>query len=102
MTVFKHTGDIQIGGIGDSLDTHSNMLVGVVHHSDEHVEQNHHGYDTIGAKHGGTHKVSELVARFHIGHIDTDEPEYGPEQRLQRLKHPVRTKQTIVINKIYL
>lgn len=62
------------------------MLIGIVHHGNEHVEENHQGDDVIGAKHGGAHKFSELVVSFDISHVQTNQPKNGPKQRLQGLK----------------
>lgn len=51
------------------LSTHSDQLVGVVHHSDEHVEENHQWDDVVGAEHGGSNKLSKLMPSLHIGYI---------------------------------
>lgn len=51
------------------------MLVGVVHHRDEHVEEHHQRDDVVGAEHGGTHKLRELMVRIYVGHVQVDESE---------------------------
>lgn len=66
------------------------MLVGVVHHGYEHVEEHHQGNDVVCAKHGGTNKFSKLVVWIYIGHIEVDESEDRPEKGLQGLKQPAR------------
>lgn len=58
------------------------MLVGIVHHGDEHVEEHHQWNDVVGAEHGGTDKFSELVIRVHVGHVEADQAEDRPEERL--------------------
>ena len=68
--------------------THSDVLVGVVHHGDEHVEQHHQGDDVVGAEHGGAHELGELVVCVHVGDVQVDQAEDGPEQRLQGLEQP--------------
>lgn len=65
------------------------MLIRVVHHGDEHVEKHHQGDDVIRAKHCGSYEFCELVVRFNVGHVQTDETEDGPEQRLQCFKQPI-------------
>lgn len=62
------------------------MLIGIVHHGNEHIEEDHQGDDIIGTKHGGTHKFGELVVSLDIGHIQINQPKNGPKQRLQGLK----------------
>ena len=49
------------------------MLVGVVHHGDEHVEEHHQRNDVVGAEHGGADELGELVVRIHVGHIQADQ-----------------------------
>lgn len=68
------------------------MLIRVVHHSDEHIQEHHKGDDVIRAEHRGAYKLCELVVSLHVGHVQTDQAEYGPEQRLQRFKQPVSRK----------
>lgn len=65
---------------------HSNVLVGVVHHGYEHVEEHHQWDDVVGAEHGGTDKLSELMVCIHVGHIQADQTKDWPEERLQGLK----------------
>ena len=67
---------------------HGDELVGVVHHGDEHVEQHHQGDDVVRPEHGGTHELGELVARLHVGHVEVQQAEDGPEQGLKGLKQP--------------
>lgn len=74
---------------------HSDVLVGVVHHGDQHVEEDHQWDDIVGAEHGGANKFSELVVCVHVGDVETDESEDGPEQRLQGLKQTVRIDKCI-------
>lgn len=62
------------------------MLIRIVHHGNEHIEEDHQGDDVIGPKHCGTHKFGELVVSFDICHIQTDQPKNWPKQRLQGLK----------------
>lgn len=69
-----------------SCGTYSDMLIRIVHHGNQHIKKNHQWDDVISTKHGGTHKFSELVIGLHIGHIQADQPENRPEQRLQGLK----------------
>lgn len=83
-------------------ETYSNQLVGVVHHGDEHVEQHHQGNDVVRAKHGGPDVLGELVAGLDVGDVQVDQPEYGPEERLKRLKQPenkIRKRQQSVSGK---
>lgn len=54
---------------------HSDVLVRVVHHRDEHVEQHHQRDDVVGAEHGGAHELRELMVRVHVGHVQADESE---------------------------
>lgn len=68
------------------ISAHSNVLVGVVHHSYEHVEEDHQWNDVVGPEHVGTDKFSELVVSIHIGHIQADQTKDRPEKRLQGLK----------------
>ena len=68
--------------------THSDVLVGVVHHGDEHVEQHHQGDDVVRPEHGGAHELGELVIGLDVGDVQVDQAEHGPEQRLQCLKQP--------------
>lgn len=68
--------------------THGNKLVGVVHHGYQHVEQDDQRDDVVCPEHGGAHELRELMLRFHVGHVQVDEPEYRPEQGLERLKQP--------------
>lgn len=49
--------------------THSNELVGVVHHCDKHVEQNHQRYDIVRAKHGRPNVLCKLVPGLDVGDI---------------------------------
>lgn len=58
--------------------THSNMLVGVVHHCNEHVQKHDKGDDIVRAKHGGAHKLGKFVFWIHISHIERNQAEYGP------------------------
>lgn len=62
------------------------MLIGVVHHGYEHVEQHHQGDDVVGAKHCGADKLRELMLCVHVGHIQADQTEDGPKERLQGLE----------------
>lgn len=68
------------------FSAHSNVLVGVVHHGYEHVEEHHQRNDVVGPEHVGTNKFSELVVSIHIGHIQADQTKDRPEKRLQGLK----------------
>ena len=79
-----------------SHSTYSDVLIGVVHHGDEHVEENHQRDDVVGAKHGGSHKLCELVVRLNVGDVQTDQAEYGPEQRLQSLKQATSRKRKAI------
>lgn len=62
------------------LKTYSNMLIGVVHHGNQHVEKHYQRNYVIGSKHGGSNKLCKLVIWVNVGHIQTDEAKYGPEQ----------------------
>lgn len=73
---------------------YGNVLVGVVHHGDEHVEQHHQRDDVVSAEHGGAHELRKLVVGVHVGHVQVDQTEDGPEQRLQRLKESAGDKNT--------
>lgn len=75
--------------------THGNELVGVVHHGDQHVQQNHQRDDVVRPKHGRPHKLGELVAGLHVGHIEVQQPKYGPEEGLESLKQPEEGSQNI-------
>ena len=55
------------------------MLIRVVHHGDEHVQEDHQGDYVVCAEHCGAHKLREGVVGFDIGHVQVDEPKYGPE-----------------------
>lgn len=66
--------------------TYSDELVGVVHHGDKHVEQNHQRDDIVRAKHGRPDKLCKLVPGLDVGDVQVQQPEYGPEQRLKSLK----------------
>lgn len=69
---------------------HSNVLIGVVHHSYEHVEEHHQWDDVVSAEHCGTNKLRELVVCIHVGHIQADQTKDRPEERLQGLKQPAK------------
>lgn len=69
-------------------ESYGDELVGVVHHGDEHVEQNHEGDHVIRPKHGGSHKLCKLVTSLDVSDVQVHQAEYGPEERLQRLKQP--------------
>lgn len=69
--------------------TYCNVLIRVVHHGDEHIEEHHQGDDVISAKHRGSYKLGELVVGLNVGHVQTDQTEYGPEQRLQCFEQPI-------------
>lgn len=58
------------------------MLIRVVHHGDEHIEEHHQGDDVIRAEHCGAYKLRELVVGLDVGDVQIDQAEYGPEQRL--------------------
>lgn len=64
------------------------MLIGVVHHGNQHVEKNYQRNNVIGSKHSGSNKLCELVFWVNICHIQTDKAKYGPEQRLKGFKQP--------------
>lgn len=49
--------------------TYSNELVGVVHHGDEHVEQNHQRDDIVRAEHGRPNKLCKLVPGLDVGDV---------------------------------
>ena len=66
--------------------TYSDELVGVVHHGDEHVEQNHQRDDVVRPEHGRPDELRELVPGLHVGDVEVQQPEYGPEQRLESLE----------------
>lgn len=66
--------------------THSDELVGVVHHGNEHIEQNHERDDIVRPEHGRPDKLSELVSGLHVRNVQVQQPEYRPEQRLKSLK----------------
>ena len=68
--------------------THSYELVGVIHHGDQHVQQNHQRDDVVRSKHGGSYELCELVASLHVGDVQVQQAEHGPEERLQGLKQP--------------
>lgn len=79
------------------------MLIRVVHHGDEHIEEHHQGDDVIRAEHRGTHKLCELVVSLDVGHVQANQAEYGPEQRLQCFKQPRnRKKKSILIGTVNL
>lgn len=56
------------------------MLIGVVHHGNQHVEKHYQRNNVVGSKHGGSNKFCKLVIWVNVGHIQTDEAKYGPEQ----------------------
>lgn len=58
-----------------SVGAHRNVLVGVVHHGYEHVEEHHQRDDVVGAEHRGANKLCELMVWIHIGHIQVDQTE---------------------------
>lgn len=60
--------------------THSNELVGVVHHGYEHVQQHNQGDDVVGPKHGGPNKLCELVPGFDVGDVEVQQPKHRPEE----------------------
>lgn len=66
--------------------TYSDELVGVVHHGDEHVEQNNQRDDIVRPKHGRPDELGELVPGLHVGDVQVQQPEYRPEQRLESLE----------------
>lgn len=67
---------------------HSDQLVGVVHHGNQHVEQNHQRDDVVRPKHRGANELGELVTGLHVGDVQVQQAKDRPEQRLQRLKQP--------------
>jgi len=54
-------------------NTYSNMLVGIIHHSNKHIEKHHQRDYVVGPKHCGAHKFCELVVSLDISHIQTDQ-----------------------------
>lgn len=48
---------------------YSDELVGVVHHGDEHVEQNHQRDDVVRPEHGRPNELCELVPGLHVGDV---------------------------------
>lgn len=52
---------------------HSNVLVGVVHHGYEHVQEHHQRDDVVGAEHGGADELRELMVGVHVGHVEADQ-----------------------------
>lgn len=75
------------------LWTYSDELVRVVHHGDEHVEQNHQRDDVVRPEHGRPDELRELVASLHVGDVQIQQAEYGPEERLKSLKQPAETEE---------
>ena len=75
------------------LWTYSDELVRVVHHGDEHVEQNHQRNDVVRPEHGRPDELRELVASLHVGDVQIQQAEYGPEERLKSLKQPAETEE---------
>lgn len=73
--------------------TYSDELVRVVHHGDEHVEQNHQRDDVVRPEHGRPDELRELVASLHVGDVQIQQAEYGPEERLKSLKQPAETEE---------
>lgn len=57
------------------MGAHRNVLVGVVHHGYEHVEEHHQRDDVVGAEHRGTNELCELMVWIHIGHVEVDQTE---------------------------
>lgn len=55
------------------------MLVGIVHHCDQHVQKHDEGDDVVGAEHGGSYKLSEFMFWFHISHVERNQAKYGPK-----------------------
>lgn len=49
--------------------THGDELVGVVHHGDQHVEQNHQRDHVVRPEHGRPDELGELVPGFHVGDV---------------------------------
>ena len=74
--------------IGLCVCAHRDVLIGVVHHGDEHVQEHHQWNDVVGSEHGGAHKLGELVVGVHVGDVEADQAEDRPEERLQGLKQP--------------
>lgn len=66
--------------------TYSNKLVRIIHHSYQHVEENNQRDDVVRPEHGGADELRELMLSLNVGHVQIDEPEYGPKQGLECLK----------------
>lgn len=77
---------------GCLMCAHSDVLVWVVHHSDEHIEEHHQGDDIVSPKHGGTNKLSKMVVWIHVSDIEVDQTKNRPEKRLKSLKQPAKKK----------
>lgn len=60
--------------------TYSNMLVGIIHHSNEHIKKHHQRDDVVGPKHCGSNKFGEFMFGVNIGHIQGNKTKYRPEQ----------------------
>lgn len=74
-------------------NTYSNMLVGIIHHSNKHIQKHHQRDYVVGPEHCRSNKLCELVFGFNIGHMQLNKTKYGPEQWLQCLKHTVKKQQ---------
>lgn len=61
-------------------NTYSNMLVGIIHHSNKHIKKHHQRDYVVGPKHCGSNKLCELVFGINIGHMQLNKTKYGPEQ----------------------
>lgn len=72
-------------------------MVGVTHHCNEQIEENHQCYPTVGAKHQLADKLSEYVTFLQLGIIQIDQAVYRPVQGLQDLKQAVMSNNQIVV-----
>lgn len=79
-----HTHDILLADF--MIWAHSNVLVGVVHHGYEHVEEHHEWDNVVSPKHRGTDKLCKLMVCIHVGHVQTDQAKDWPEERLKSFK----------------
>lgn len=68
--------------------THGDELVRVVHHGDQHVEQDHQRDHVVRPEHRRPDELCELVPSLHVGHVEVQQAEDGPEEGLQSLEQP--------------
>jgi hypothetical protein len=77
--------------------TYGNELIGMIHHSDQKVQEHDNIDDRVGPEHQHSPEPGEALDASQLKVVQIDEAKHSPEQSLSRLKQTVNREQALLI-----